>query len=108
MKLQFSISHRPEYRVTDIYLFGTDEHGNGFHAKPVEMEPHAETGIQIPPMMRIDGRDDRELLQSLMDELWRNGVRPMEIGTAGHLATTQAHLADFRALLSKAMDVKLP
>lgn len=43
-----------------------------------------------------------------MDALWRFGIRPKDVGTPGHLAATQAHLADMRALVSKQLDVTLP
>jgi hypothetical protein len=38
--------------------------------------------------------------QSLMDELWRCGLRPSEgSGSAGSLAATERHLADMRRLV---------
>lgn len=47
--------------------------------------------------------------QRLMDELWHVGLRPSEgTGSAGQLASTQKHLADFRAIVQKTLDVKLP
>lgn len=45
---------------------------------------------------------------SLMDQLWRAGIRPSDIGTPGHLAATQAHLADMRAIVAKNLQVNLP
>jgi hypothetical protein len=43
-----------------------------------------------------------EAAQSLMDELWRCGLRPTEgSGSAGSLAATERHLADMRALVFK-------
>lgn len=58
------------------------------------------------PMLSIqrDSAGD-SALQSLMDGLWQIGVRPRDIGTAGHLAATQAHLNDFRAIVAKQLDV---
>ncbi len=46
--------------------------------------------------------------QSLMDDLWKCGLRPTEgTGSAGSLAATQKHLGDMRALVSKCMKVDL-
>ncbi len=35
--------------------------------------------------------------QILMDDLWRAGIRPTSVGTAGHLAAVEAHLASVKA-----------
>jgi hypothetical protein len=40
-------------------------------------------------------------LQNLMDELWRNGVRPTEHGSEGQLAALENHLQDMRHLAFK-------
>lgn len=47
-----------------------------------------------------------ERAQRLMDELWKAGVRPSDIGTPGHLAAVQYHLEDMRKLIfvSRNMD----
>ncbi len=45
-----------------------------------------------------------EEIQDFMDELWRCGVRPSEVGTAGHVQAVQAH-ADY---LEKTLDAVLP
>lgn len=38
--------------------------------------------------------------QEIMDELWRNGIRPSEgSGSAGQLAAVQYHLEDMRKLV---------
>lgn len=104
--LQFSISYRPEYRSTEIYLSGRDGEGNRIQAVSIAWN-RPEIGTQVDPLLRLDGKDEKQILQNLMDELWNIGIRPAEIGTPGHLAATQGHLADMRALVAKAMDVKL-
>jgi hypothetical protein len=58
-------------------------------------------------MLSVSPQYDEAVMQSLMDELWKLGVRPSDIGTAGHLAATQAHLSDMRAIVSKQLDVPL-
>ena len=46
--------------------------------------------------------------QSLMDQLWKCGLRPSEgRGSAGALAATQAHLADMRDIAQQALEVAL-
>lgn len=62
-------------------------------AKPVQYEL-VEPGVYAEPCLLLEPAD----ATTLMDELWRAGVRPSEIGTAGHLAATQAHLQDMRAI----------
>ncbi len=79
-------------------------------ALPVEMQ-HVKEGEEFPesPMLKVGCRisDGDEALQSLMDELWREGFRPKDIGTPGHIAAMQEHLNDMRAIVAKQLDVKL-
>lgn len=49
---------------------------------------------------------ERPALQTLMDGLWNVGIRPSDIGTAGHLAATQSHLGDMKKLVEKAYEIK--
>lgn len=39
-----------------------------------------------------------EQAQQLMEELWKAGIRPNEVGGIGELQATKAHLQDIRAL----------
>lgn len=51
--------------------------------------------VEMEPMLRLDNDE----AQSLMDELWRCGLRPSEgSGSAGALAATQRHLADMQKI----------
>ena len=43
--------------------------------------------------------------QHLMNELWREGVRPSDIGTAGHLESVKYHLEDMRKLVFDRQDI---
>lgn len=106
---KFHINRQPWADKTEIY-FSFDDGGQYATALPVEFHVRTpDDGTPRQPMMTFYGRaGDCSVLQILMDELWREGFRPKDIGTAGHLAATQAHLADFRALVSKSLDVKLP
>ena len=54
-------------------------------------------GATLGEPMRISKADATEL----MDDLWNAGIRPSDIGTAGHLAATQAHLRDMQGLIEK-------
>lgn len=65
-------------------------------AEPIRMLRHdPDKGIATQPMMIIQ----RPAAQMLMDELWKSGIRPSSIGTAGHLASIQAHLNDMRKIV---------
>jgi hypothetical protein len=55
-----------------------------------------ENDAYVPRTLEISASD----AQSLMDQLWECGLRPSEgSGSAGALAATQSHLADFRRLV---------
>lgn len=45
--------------------------------------------------------------QQLMDELWKAGCRPSEVGTGEKLQALQNHLDDMRAIVSHTLDVPL-
>jgi len=47
-----------------------------------------------------------EEARNLMDELWRAGVRPSEVGSPGQLKATERHLEDMRTLTFKLIDQK--
>lgn len=85
--------------------------GMVYIAKPLVFEPldtnQVIVGDRREPTLMIDD-DNNETLQALMDNLWELGIRPRDIGTAGHLAATQHHLADMRALVAHASGAKLP
>lgn len=53
-------------------------------------------GEAVQPAFVLDTDD----AQTLMDDLWRAGLRPTEgAGSAGSLAATERHLADMRKLV---------
>lgn len=56
------------------------------------------------PLLIIDRKDPG--LQDLMDNLWQLGIRPTDIGTPGHLAATQEHLRDMKAIAFKFLGLK--
>ncbi len=96
----------------EIKFGAFQDNGTLIAALPVQLMEYRE-GEPRPdaPMMMIrasDATQNEATMQSLLDELWRLGFRPSDIGTAGHLKATQAHLGDMRALVSKLAGVKLP
>lgn len=108
MKATFYISNRPESRTVKIYLRYVDDSGQVYNATPSTAEMAHEPGIEIEPVFKFRDDEASSALQSMMDELWNNGIRPSDIGTPGHLAATKAHLADFRAIAANLLKVDLP
>lgn len=104
---RFHIQSAPWANRVDLYFLAYGEDGV-VRALPVTMEEHKNTAIAAEPTMVFRGPEGTAALQSLMDELWREGYRPEDIGTPGHLAATQAHLKDFRAIVAKTLDIPLP
>lgn len=101
---------RTAYRASVTIDFGMlNSDGALTRAQPVSMRayPPNESSAQQQPMLEFFGSDTESGLQSLMDELWSIGVRPADVGTAGHLSATQAHLQDMRSLVAKTLEVKL-
>ena len=61
-----------------------------------------EQGWMAEPTLRI-GIDEA---QTLMDDLWRAGLRPTEgAGSAGSLRATEKHLQDMRKIAFKQLDM---
>lgn len=75
-------------------------------ALPIQLKTYPKGEFPTEPMFVTGWIGGDSALQSLMDELWREGFRPKDIGTAGHLAATQQHLADFRAIVAKQLGVE--
>ena len=51
--------------------------------------------MRLDPTFYIQHED----AQHLMNELWKIGIRPSDIGTAGHLESVKYHLEDMRKLV---------
>lgn len=102
------VLRRGTYGLGFTLDFGMQKDDKVFLAQPVIMSMHdASKAIELPHMMQLSDNDSQDALQSMMDELWREGFRPKDIGTAGHLAATKEHLNDMRALVSKAYEIPL-
>ena len=76
--------------------------GNGFvAAKPLEMVK-GKQGLITEPFARLE----IQAAQTLMDELWKCGLRPSEgTGSAGSLAATEKHLKDMRKITFKKLGI---
>jgi len=89
---------RPSFcrRTWDCWITQRTGNKTTHIAKPVVFVPDEPNSL-AEPTMQIHGED----VQKLMDELWREGVRPTEQGTAGQLAAVSFHLEDMRRLVFK-------
>lgn len=104
-KMRFIITPAPW--CGDFYLRCAvlSEDGSLAIAQPVEFKTYPPEEIRRETsMLAICGPD---AAQNLMDELWKHGIRPSDIGSPGHLEATKTHLSDMRKLVEKSLDVKL-
>lgn len=90
----------------------TDDHSRAvWVAKPAVFERIEERDAFTAPAPLLSicrsAPDGHAALTRLMDQLWAIGIRPSDIGTPGHLAATQAHLADMRAIVAAKLEVPL-
>ena len=109
MKPEFFVSRRSYGDGYDLKFAISHSDGSISVARPVVIERfEAHQPPPVEPMIALHFREAEPALQSLMDQLWNAGFRPGDVGTAGHLAATQAHLKDMRALVAKTLDVTLP
>ncbi len=105
--LRFFIN-RDSWGSVSVDFVSRESNGKRMVAMPVVMSLVEANGAAPEPMMCISEADAPEALQSLMDELWRLGVRPADIGTPGHLAATTKHLEDMRAITFGKLEIQKP
>ena len=61
-----------------------------------------EPNVIVDPTVRISDEE----AQTLMDDLWRCGLRPTEgSGSAGAMRAVEKHVADLRKIAFKALDI---
>lgn len=71
-------------------------------AQPLTFKEEKNEGQEVAPFLSL-GPDD---WQTLMDEMWRAGVRPSSgAGTATEASATERHLADMRKLAFHALKI---
>lgn len=88
------LQSQPWGGVIDVRMGFRDGHGRLHAVKNLTFET-IEEGFVIPPAFSL--RFDEA--QTLMDQLWRVGVRPTEgTGSAGSLKATQEHLKDMQSI----------
>ena len=99
-KLEF-IAHNPPSWLRCIRLYAqiTDRTGavaTAYEAQPIIYKPISLSPpfTDAEPFMQMDA----EAARSLMDELWKCGIRPSEVGTGNELAAVKYHLEDMRTL----------
>lgn len=81
-----------------VAILITKRDGDGMFRANTVWTPINTPGVSTEPTIRFEAEE----AQSLMDELWRAGLRPTEgRGSAGSLAATERHLEDMRALVFK-------
>lgn len=102
--------HDPWQDHVTIKFGYRDADGNLSIAAPAIMEiaPIGSPAREDPMLKVCIKGEGSGFLQSIMDQLWEMGVRPQDIGTAGHLAATQVHLADMRAIAFAKLEVTKP
>lgn len=108
--LRFETVWRPEYYARDFYLIaegynpGDPEENvtslTRYVAAPVTFEKVNPGEMSTAgPMLRLDGRQDKDFLQEMMDAAWNAGVRPSELNDlSSTLEATKYHLEDMRLL----------
>ena len=96
-RLRIEVGQNLALNGFDLYVILDGPDGKMEIAEPgefKEVSPTATTYIQPTLCLR------RELVQHLMDELWRLGVRPQDgAGSLAHVEAMKAHIADLRQLL---------
>ena len=94
--LEIRATASPWWRGVDILL----RQGTAYGVK-VLMEAK-EPGVVVDPTVRISVDE----AQTLMDDLWRCGLRPAEgAGSAGAMRAVERHVDDLRKIAFKAMDI---
>lgn len=105
LKLRFFIRSVDFDRFVEILIGAYQPDGSLVRLEPAlfSREEETQTGAR-EPWLQLDQDTAPEFLQSMMDALWEHGVRPKDVGTAGHLAATKEHLADMRTMATKLLD----
>lgn len=95
----------PWKRGWDLFLTEATRDGAMYLAAPPQMSTVSDGELLVNPTMQVSDAT----VQELMDELWRQGVRPRNgAGSAGQLLALENHLDDIRALCVKFTGAKLP
>jgi len=94
-KFDFFVEKRPFRNSFELAFLQKLPSGRVAVAQPLVLT-EIEEGLIIEPFVTID----YEVAQSLIDDLWRCGLRPSEChGSAGQLGATERHLNDIKKIL---------
>ena len=86
-----------------LLIMEETQDGKRSYVKQMVME-RVEGVTAVPPSSIIEF--DLTVAQTLMDDLWRCGIRPSEgTGSAGSLKATENHLQDMRDIAKKSVDL---
>lgn len=102
-RLEFRAERRPWHDHIGLWLSAIPTGTSPYQPPPhqaikIEWEEITEENYHLDQGNLLSMRGDEA--QTLMDELWRSGIRPTEgTGSAGSLAATQGHLEDMRRLV---------
>lgn len=95
---QIRATSAPWWRGVELIFRKGDQFGTGIVF--VEKSPAAEI---IGPTCEIS----MDEAQTLMDDLWRCGLRPTEgAGSSGAMRATENHISDLRKIIFKTMEIE--
>lgn len=92
-------------RLITVKIGGYVDDNHNFNIQPAEIKRY-ETGETIPdtqPFFQGRERDGRAMLQAIVNEAWRFGIRPAAAQNEG----AAKHLADMRKIVGKQLGVEL-
>lgn len=102
MKLRARVKREDYYDGYSLMLWGEDVNVI-YRVKPLEFEIWNDHEAVPEPTLFVSKKDIRmgnNVLQELMNELWREGLRPADdVGSVGELKSTKYHLEDMRKLV---------
>lgn len=94
--LKFYINRNIASDCFELYIKRLDKNTGVSMATNITFSKHIPETLAAPI---TELREDEA--QELLEELWKAGFRPKEIGTVGQLASVRYHLEDMRKLVFK-------
>jgi hypothetical protein len=92
---------------TALCLYRRDHVTGEVEYAEAKWKPAAEDA-NLPDFLRVN-QFDRNVLQMLMDDLYRSGLRPTDAqGSTGQLAAVQEHVKDLRQITFHLLKVNQP
>ncbi len=103
-KIGFRLTRDDFSRKTNVHVVVTDLEGKVKSvAASLNMEAY-DVGSALSPSPAIMVEDD--ILQSLMDQLWRLGIKPSDyVDNRGQVTAMAEHISDMRMVVKKAMKI---